>query len=96
MWRRVDIVLTDISEERIASIFRVEKISKRGTSVSGSTSTEPSPFLSTDFPCSPSLFSYTAEFIRFDISMSAHAHAGCSLADFLFSSTLKMEAIRSF
>jgi hypothetical protein len=26
MWRRVDIVLTDISEERIASIFRVERI----------------------------------------------------------------------
>jgi hypothetical protein len=25
MWRRVDIVLTDVSEERIASIFRVEK-----------------------------------------------------------------------
>jgi hypothetical protein len=24
MWRRVDIVLTDVSEERIASIFRVE------------------------------------------------------------------------
>jgi hypothetical protein len=24
MWRRVEIVLTDISEERIASIFRVE------------------------------------------------------------------------
>jgi hypothetical protein len=23
MWRRVDIVLTDVSEERIASIFRV-------------------------------------------------------------------------
>jgi stress-induced morphogen len=25
MWRRVDIVLTDVSEERIASIFRVEE-----------------------------------------------------------------------
>jgi hypothetical protein len=25
MWRRVDIVWTDVSEERIASIFRVEK-----------------------------------------------------------------------
>jgi hypothetical protein len=25
MWRRVDIVLTDVSEERIASIFRIEK-----------------------------------------------------------------------
>jgi hypothetical protein len=24
MWRSVDIVLTDVSEERIASIFRVE------------------------------------------------------------------------
>jgi hypothetical protein len=26
MWRRVGILLTDISEERIASIFRVEAI----------------------------------------------------------------------
>jgi hypothetical protein len=25
MWRRVDIVLTDVSEERIACIFRVEE-----------------------------------------------------------------------
>jgi hypothetical protein len=36
MLRRVDIVLTDVSEERIATIFRVEvkKILERGTSVS--------------------------------------------------------------
>jgi hypothetical protein len=26
MWRLVDILLTDVSEERIASIFRVEEI----------------------------------------------------------------------
>jgi hypothetical protein len=32
MWRCVNIVLTDISEERIASIFRVEE--KRGKSAS--------------------------------------------------------------
>jgi hypothetical protein len=25
MWRRIDIVLTDVSEEHIASIFRVEE-----------------------------------------------------------------------
>jgi hypothetical protein len=25
MWRRVDLVLTDVSEERIAYMFRVEK-----------------------------------------------------------------------
>jgi hypothetical protein len=25
MWRRVDIVLTDIADERIASIFKAEK-----------------------------------------------------------------------
>jgi hypothetical protein len=25
MWRRVDLVWTDVSEERIASMFRVEK-----------------------------------------------------------------------
>jgi hypothetical protein len=24
MWRRVDVVLTDVSEERIASIFRIK------------------------------------------------------------------------
>jgi hypothetical protein len=40
MWRRVDIVLTDVSEERIASIFMVEekrrKICEQRTSVSTS------------------------------------------------------------
>jgi hypothetical protein len=30
MWRRVDIALTDVSEERIASIFRVEEDKKPG------------------------------------------------------------------
>jgi hypothetical protein len=25
MWRRIDIVLTDVSDERIVSIFRVEE-----------------------------------------------------------------------
>jgi hypothetical protein len=38
MWRRVDVVLTDVSEERIASIFRVKgknkKIRKRRNSES--------------------------------------------------------------
>jgi hypothetical protein len=38
LWRRVDIVLADVSEERIASIFRTEekkkKIRKQSTSVS--------------------------------------------------------------
>jgi hypothetical protein len=39
---------------------------------------------------------YTARFIRLGISLFAPAHAGSSLGDFLlFSSTLKMEAIRS-
>jgi hypothetical protein len=51
MWRRVEVVLTDVSKEIIASSFRVEE-------------------------------------------SVALAHVG-SLADFLFSSTLKMEAIRS-
>jgi hypothetical protein len=31
MWHRLDVVLTDVSEERIASIFRVED--KKSTSV---------------------------------------------------------------
>jgi hypothetical protein len=30
MWRYVDFVLTDVSEERIASIFRVEKSANGG------------------------------------------------------------------
>jgi hypothetical protein len=34
MWHRVGILLTDVSEERIASIFRVEEIHERWTSVS--------------------------------------------------------------
>jgi hypothetical protein len=34
MWRRVDIVWTDVSDEFIASIFRVENSASEGTSVS--------------------------------------------------------------
>jgi hypothetical protein len=38
MWRRVDIVLTDVSEEGIASIFRVEdKKSAREPAWAGAT-----------------------------------------------------------
>jgi hypothetical protein len=35
MWHRVDIVQTDVSEERIASIFKVEEkvVCERGTSM---------------------------------------------------------------
>jgi hypothetical protein len=55
MWRRVDIVLTDVSEERIASIFRVEEKKKSAS--------EPA---------------------------SAGATDGGSLADFFFSSNLKL------
>jgi hypothetical protein len=32
MWRRVDIVLTDVSEERIASIFRPEEKRRKSSS----------------------------------------------------------------
>jgi hypothetical protein len=32
MWRRVDIVLSDVSEERIASIFRVEERRRKSAS----------------------------------------------------------------
>jgi hypothetical protein len=65
------------------------------------TSPDPSPLLSTDFPCDPSPFSscsYKAGFILdvLDIRVLVLAHAGSSLVDFfIFSSTLKMEAIRS-
>jgi hypothetical protein len=61
------------------------------------TSPDPSPLLSTDFPCSSpplSSCSYTVGFIL-NISLLAPTHAGSSLEYFLFSSTLKMEAIRS-
>jgi hypothetical protein len=33
MWRRLDHVRTDISEERVASIFRVEKLRERDKSI---------------------------------------------------------------
>jgi hypothetical protein len=32
MWRRVGIVITDVSEKRIASIFRVEEKRRKSTS----------------------------------------------------------------
>jgi hypothetical protein len=41
MWRCIDLALTDVSEERIASIFRVEKIREGGTSVSRWLQTKP-------------------------------------------------------
>jgi hypothetical protein len=40
MWRRVDLVWTDVSEERIASIFRVEKSSSGEPAWSGGCSHE--------------------------------------------------------
>jgi hypothetical protein len=33
MWHRVGLVTTDVSEERVDSIFRVERISKLGTTL---------------------------------------------------------------
>jgi hypothetical protein len=32
MWRRVDFVLTDVSEERIVSIFKVEEEGRKSAS----------------------------------------------------------------
>jgi hypothetical protein len=32
MWHRVDVVLTDVSEERIASIFRLERKIRKSAS----------------------------------------------------------------
>jgi hypothetical protein len=72
MWRRVDIVLTDDSEERIASIFRVEEKGKPASEEPAWAGAD-SALLSTDFPSSPSSCSYTAGFIRLDISFSAFA-----------------------
>jgi hypothetical protein len=33
MWRRIDILLTDVSEERIASIFKVQLSAHAGSSL---------------------------------------------------------------
>jgi hypothetical protein len=35
MWRSVDVVWTDVSEERIASIFRVEKFASEEPACAG-------------------------------------------------------------
>jgi hypothetical protein len=35
MWRRVDLVWTDVSEEHIASIFRVEKSASEEPALAG-------------------------------------------------------------
>jgi hypothetical protein len=35
MWRRVDLVWTDVSEERIASIFRIEKSGSEEPALAG-------------------------------------------------------------
>jgi hypothetical protein len=59
MWLRVDLVLTDVSEERIASSFRVEKL-PRQWSYTGSDplsvtcsplSMDHTTLCSIDFPC---------------------------------------------
>jgi hypothetical protein len=34
MWHPVDLVTTDVSEERVASVFRVEKIRERSVGTS--------------------------------------------------------------
>jgi hypothetical protein len=80
MWRCVVLVWTDVSEERIASIFRVEKSASEGPAWScgcrlSQQSKTPS-YMRTGSPC----------------SLQSPAHAGSSLANF---STLNMEAIRS-
>jgi hypothetical protein len=72
--RPVDIVLTDVSEEPIASIFRVEEKRRK------SASEDP-------------VWAGTNRLICLLTNLLVPAHAGSSLADFLFSSTLKMEAI---
>jgi hypothetical protein len=41
MWRRVDLVWTDISEERIASIFRVEKSASEDPAWAGVSKLQP-------------------------------------------------------
>jgi hypothetical protein len=38
MWRRVDLVWTDVSEERIASVFRVEKCASEEPTWAGGSS----------------------------------------------------------
>jgi hypothetical protein len=80
-WRRVDLVWTDVSEERIASIFRVEKSAcEEPAWASGCRLSHQSK--------NTQLYMYI--FNRW-LSLQPPAHAGSSFAD---SSTLKMEAIR--
>jgi hypothetical protein len=53
MWRRVILVRTEVSEERIASIFSVERINELGTTlaVTSNWSTEPVSGSSQSFSC---------------------------------------------
>jgi hypothetical protein len=46
MWRRVDLVWSDVSEERISSIFRIEKSASEGPARNGGSS-----YLLTLVPC---------------------------------------------
>jgi hypothetical protein len=47
MWRRVNLAWTDVSEEHVASIFRLLP------ATCSPFSTDPYPLLSIDFPCGP-------------------------------------------
>jgi hypothetical protein len=44
MWRRADLVWTDVSEERIASIFRIEKSASEESAWAGGCSHLPFPY----------------------------------------------------
>jgi hypothetical protein len=81
MWRRVDLLWTQVSEERIASIFRVEKLASE------------EPVWAGGWRLShQSKNTQLYMFFDWRLSLKPPSRAGSSLADF---STLKMEAIRS-
>jgi hypothetical protein len=88
MWRRVDLVWSDVSEKRIASIFRVEK---SASEEQASAATCSRLFLARGF-----FYPEDGDdtFLRNvgSHSLQPPAQDGSSLADF---STLKIEAIRS-
>jgi hypothetical protein len=74
MLRRVALVRTDVTEERIASIIRVTRIGELGTSATSNRRTlrryKNKQITANDVPSSPILFTLMMEAIRFSDTSS--------------------------
>jgi hypothetical protein len=71
VWRRVDVVdWTDVSEDRIASIFRVEKSASEEPAWAGSCSPQKTAFFNIIFICNLKDNSTKYDLIRFFCSVS--------------------------